>query len=1343
MVAYMSVRTDVINLNVNINGNKAQKDLNDLRKKAADVKFEMEGLKKGTAEYIAKAKELKEVGSQIDALKKQIGLTSLSQKELIAELNKLKALRGSVLPFSNEFKELTKQIKATEDRLYNVKNGVQGFASFFSKIKDEVKQFGIVAAGYLGFQFITSQFQNIIRGAGKMSDQLADLQRASGLTAEEVKALNEQFKIFDTRTSTETLRNIATIAARLGVGKDDIAAFTKEFDKLVVVLGNSLGDADAAATTLGKILNVFDGKITGDNISKLGNAIVALDQSGVASGGFLADFAQRLSGVSKNANLSLGSLLGLGAAIEETGGRVESGSTAIQKIITSIASDLPKAAKIAGVEVKAFGALFAKAPEEAIIKFAEGLVKNKSSFSEITASFKDAGEEGARVVTTLSNIGNSGDLMRKRIAEANIAIKETGVINEGFALKNETFGATLDKLGKEFNKLVSSPGVTNFLKGAVEGALSFIKALRNLPEFISENRIALLTLVAGIIILNKQLVVSAALTIRDSVAKAYNAVVTRLTASSTGIATAAQAAYITVTNLLTGRITLATAAQRLWNIALSFGTAAIGTILIAAGGLLLLFSALAGKTKELTAAQRAQLDVQAKITELTAEEETRAKSLFNQITKTNIGYDDKKKLLQQLIAINPEYLSGLTLENIKTAEGTKILDNYILKLRQANEEKALQQVIQNKENRRQELESSITAGSVVTKDDKGNIISQETRNKDNTLLGAVKSIFSDNEVQKVSKTRAELKGVNDELNSLYEKLKKPIENTLVPGTGDKPAIIPTGKKDNSQANEFNRIKQEAEKFYKELKLLKERAAIKDQGVEDSEIAAITIKYNDLLERAKKYYKDKALIGVEGELRELRSKEYEAVFKKNLQKRLSEDAAKEYEESLLARKQFADELKQQAAKDFSENKISKVEYEKELKQIDLNETADRVIIANDYAATVKKAAKDVYTFRKNLEEQTTKGIIDENEKRKADAEKDSLAKADRNVLTAKPNSDAYFDELRARLKIKTELELANEDFSNEQILLKNEQLSADLKEIDGQQTQAKIDSVFKYIGYFQEALNSLNQFINNREQSSFNKEKASNDKKKKGYKDQLDNKLISQAQYDKKIVELQEKQDKEERALRRKQAQREKALNIFSAVINTARAIVSALPNIPLSIIAGVLGGLQVAAIASTPLPELAKGDWIRDGKKHSQGGINANIESGEAVISAAAMDSNKQYNVFGTTAQITSALNSQAGGANWAGGAIVKSAKWINERPAGINSALPQILEQGGIVRPLNNTNADSGEGTTILKELLAAQKENTQEIKTMKKTLKAVVVLKEIRDTEKNYETAKAASGM
>ncbi len=1423
----MSVRTDVVNLNLNINSNKAQNELNNLRKKAADIKFEMQGLKKGTAEYIAKAKEFSQVTNEMSLLKKQIGVTALSQKELIAELNKLKSLRGSVIPFSNEYKELSKSIKDVEKRLYDVKNGVQGFSSFFSKIKDEVKQFGVVAAGYLGFQFITSQFQNIIRNGGKVSDQLADIQRVAGLTSDEAKKLNNEFKELNTRTSTDGLREIAIVAGKLGVAKDDIFDFTKAVDQLVVSLGDELGNADQITSQLGKILTVFDGKITGDNITKLGNAFVQLANTGSATGGFIADFDQRLSGIAKSSGIGLGALSGLGAGLEEMGARVESSSTAIQKLIISIASDIPKAAKIAGLSTAQFNKLFKEDATEALLKYSEGLVKNKKSFSEVTASLAEAGEEGARTIETITKLGTSSDILRKRIDLGKQAIQENSAITEAFNLKNETFGATLDKLGKEFNKLISSPGVTNFLKGAVEGTLSFLRAIQQIPAPLLKLTLGIGALILGIALLNsgmiqsaKLAIVQAARTLAISVASYAAAAAITIHRLATSALIASQAAYITIVNLFTARITLATAAQRLWTIALSTGLGPLGLLISVVGAVVIGINAMGNSFKN----SGDQAKFHAESIKLANEEISKQRSEIDTLTaviKDNtISLGTRQESLKKLIEISPEYLKGLTLENITTAEGKRILDQYNLSL-QTNANLKAAQIIKDREfdknvklrSVRQELEIAQKAGTgygdlsseaqgafskVKTSVGRTNLTSDlfnvkigasdfaqafkdidDEINKSTANQNAATDNYISKQKEKENARRAFLLGEITQLRTSQNQLKKGtaeyeeagkkyeaardkyyaefgstnIKKAAIGGEDKTPTSPGASKTANKKAedNTFENLKKDAEKFYKEIKALKNRI----DGGEDpekQEVLRVTAKYQELLLRAKDFYLKSAIdkkIFTEEEkiIEEEKQRELNEIFQKYFKKRFEESSSKEYEQSLIDRANFSDQLKIAAAKDYTEGKISKKQYETELKQIDKDETADRIIIAKDYSTTVKKAAEDVTKFKKDQEKQQTADALQESEQRVINAQREELAKAKRAVLTSKPNSQERLDAQKEVLRIEYEQEIENADLTHEELLLKEDEYNEARKNLDNEYYQAKIQQIVQYVNYFQQALTSLNQFISNRENAEFNKEKALFQKKRKEYKAQLDSKLISQAQYDKKLNELQEEQDKKERELKRKQAKRDKAINIFSALVNTASAVAEALPNIGLAIAAGVLGALQVAAIASTPLPEAGKGKWFTTGDKHSDasGGIPIMIERDEAVMTAAAMTDDKEYVVRGTPSQITSALNSQAGGVNWAGGAIVKKANWITEKPARINPSLPTQLGSGGILRNIDTNTGNNGneETNTLLRTLIKKQEENTEEIKNMKTKLKAVVSIKEYREEEAKYDAVQKLSGL
>lgn len=392
---------------------------------------------------------------------------------------------------TEEFNKKLKEVAANKKYLKELKDEVNGVGGAFNKLKAELGSLGTLAAGYLGFEFVSSQFQSMIANNAKVSDSLADLRRVIGLNEEEVRGLDKALKAIDTRTSTGGLREIAIIAGKLGVAKNDIVAFTKATDMLVVALGDELGSADQITTQLGKILNVFDGKVTGDNITELGNAMVKLANDGVASAGFIADFTQRVSGIAKTANLSLGATVGLAAGLEELGARSESSSTAMQKLLTDIGGDLPKAAKFAKMNVAEFSQLFAAEPQEALLRYAEGLTKNKVAFSEVSKELAAAGEEGARSVDVITKLGQKGDFLRGKIESGTKALRDNTEITEAFRLKNETLGSTLDKISKWFAGIATSPVVTGALTTLANGFANLVGITKRHSQELEIERMAL------------------------------------------------------------------------------------------------------------------------------------------------------------------------------------------------------------------------------------------------------------------------------------------------------------------------------------------------------------------------------------------------------------------------------------------------------------------------------------------------------------------------------------------------------------------------------------------------------------------------------------------------------------------------------------------------------------------------------------------------------------------------------------------------------------------------------------------------------------------------------------
>lgn len=1388
----MSVRTDVINLSINVQGNAAQNQLNDLRKKAADLRFEMQGLTKGSAEYAAKAKELQNVTSEIDKLKKSIGLTSLTQKELTQELTRLKALKGSMVPFTEEFKAMERQIRAVEDRLYEVKNGVQGFSAFFSKISDEVKQFGLVAAGYLGFQFITDQFRNIINGSGRLSDSLADIQRVTGLTDKEVQQLNKSLGEVNTRTSTEGLRNIALIAGKLGVAKDDILEFTKAVDMLVVALGDELGDADQITTQLGKILNVFEGQITGDNITRLGNAIVDLANKGVASGPFLVDFAQRVAGIAKTANISLPAVLGLAAGLEESGLKVESSSTAIQKLISDIANDLPKAAKIAGVDVEKFNEMFAKNPQEALLQYAAGLQKNKSSFAEVSATFKDAGEEGARTVAVLATLGQKTDFFRGKMIDATGAYKEYGEITEANNIKNETFGATLDKLGKEFNSFVNSSTINKFLEDSVKGLLNFIKFLKELPQWLNENRTTLIALTTVIIayIAAKTKATQAAIlnrvaTLLEIAADKIEMAQLIATNAVRQISIGLQSAYIVVTNLLTGRITLATAAQRLWNITTSAFGGITSVVILAVGGLITLLSFLTDKTKELTAAQKLNSEVQRKASESTTEEISKINLLKAAITDQNSSYDNKKKALQTLIALNPDYLSGLTLENIKTKEGKDLLDKYIGSLTQKAELEAKQSLLTDKLKQRNQVYSDFREiGAFKNKSDNelDNIInnneqllSRGSREVSGGLEQLIKKKFSGYDFDEAKNVVAQVKLLEDDLTKAAV---KNVETVIKGGTD-------TGKA------AANTVKAAIDDTKKQIKGLEDDYLQIDvrnkKGLQDN-----------LNQRKQLQEKLDALEGKQSPGQKQAEKQIDGfkVFMKGIEDAIAENSIPDRSKKILdILQKTRDELEK--LDDFKKKgAVSTADFiDAQAKIYQQQRTAISKFLEDESKRAVKPVNESTVsagllpdTITRVLDKMPTVSIdlpVMINPQMTEEEKKKSFDKLKKIIDGVEKDTDASYrvDILNANgFRAQREAQLANLQYLHDKEL-ENKSLTDNEKlELEAKYQQDRLNVVLesyqKELEFAQSALNMLDAFNkakSAKENSTLNKELRENDLKRASFKKELDSKLLSQAQYNAKIAELDKDSDAKKEAVAKKQFERNKKMQMAQAAINGAQAALKTIADFGPPVPPNFLGIAAMAFTVGTTIAELlaisrteyspssstasyGKGGLLENGPYHDDeekglhvvdprtGKTEMLLEKDEAVLTGNAMRSNEQITASGTPSQIASAINSRFGGVSWDTGAKIGAPKWTTAPPAAINPNMPKIMATGGLTYPSSQKQKDASqddEMSDLMRELIDETKQNREELKNMKTKLHAVVSIKEYREEEKKYDAAKKASGM
>jgi len=423
-----------------------------------------------------------------------------TMKELQMEAKGLRAGLKNLTIGSAEFNEQMKKINAVEAPLKKIQAELRNTGGSFKWLTDEVKRFGLLAAGYLGFQALTSQFSNLINKNAELSDSLADVRKTTGLSQKGVEELNKEIKKIDTRTGRKELLDLAYTAGKLGItGKEDVLAFVRAADKINVALGRDLGKD--ALNTLGKLVGVFKLKEKygmEDSLLKLGSAMNELGMSSEASEGNMSEFLKRMGGVAPLVKMTAAETLGLGATLDSLGQTAEVSGTALGKLFIKMSAEADKFAQFAGMTGPAFKQLMERDFMGAFIKVLEGVKGNSNGINELTATLGELGIEGGRVVGVLGTLSNNTEKLKTQIGISNKAFEQgTSVISE-FNIKNETAGAKLEKLGKVFMGFVSSPAVSNFLGSAIDGVLKFLSVSDKVSDNLEQERISLNALVIQI-----------------------------------------------------------------------------------------------------------------------------------------------------------------------------------------------------------------------------------------------------------------------------------------------------------------------------------------------------------------------------------------------------------------------------------------------------------------------------------------------------------------------------------------------------------------------------------------------------------------------------------------------------------------------------------------------------------------------------------------------------------------------------------------------------------------------------------------------------------------------------
>ena len=475
---------------IRIDNSEAKAKFDETKRQLEQVTAEMQKLadagKKNSAEYKALKKSQDELNRSLYSQRLEAGRTALTYNELRKGASQLRRAMNNVKPGTKEWKQYQAELLLTEQRMKELRNASTQTGLSISKLADGFNRYAGMAAGAIAtLTGMTLTMRQCVDEYAKMEEAESQAIKYTGMTREEVKQLNEQFKQLDTRTPREELNRLAGEAGKLGItGVDNVREFVEAANQINVALGEDLGEE--AVNQIGKLSQMFgdESRSLRDNMLAIGSAVNQVAQSTSASEPYLVEFTARMGGVGKQAGMSVTDIMGFASALDQNMLRSEMASTALSGLILRIYQEPAKYARLAQMDVEEFTRLMQTDVNAAVISFLEALNK-MGGMAQIAPVLKEMQLSGAEAASVISTLAGNVDLVRREQENANKAFAEGTSITSEYNVQNNTVQAGLEKARKSFQEVRIELGerlepvmknLISFGSLTVKGLLSLIKA---------------------------------------------------------------------------------------------------------------------------------------------------------------------------------------------------------------------------------------------------------------------------------------------------------------------------------------------------------------------------------------------------------------------------------------------------------------------------------------------------------------------------------------------------------------------------------------------------------------------------------------------------------------------------------------------------------------------------------------------------------------------------------------------------------------------------------------------------------------------------------------------------
>lgn len=497
----MAQLTEESKVIINLSHQEAQKRLSELKKEAIKLKKALDDAAMGSPERKRLRQDLAEVEKQAKAIRKELRQkidVIIDGKVANAAMRDLRKAAGELRTQWEqsgnglEKAKLAEKIRKINTEIAKQNESLRATQTFWQKYGQEIKSTFIGNLGAnmatVGLQKLSGYFVDSFNHARELSDQIAAMEKTLNVSTQEARYLNSEFSKLDTRTSLKDLRAIAIVGGQFGVAKKDILGFVEAVDKTNMALSDEFtGGAQQVAEVMAKLRNIFldiKSDDIGWDIQVISNAINELGAKGMATGPVVADFANRIGGVTIPLGFASTHVLGLSATLQELNVNVERGGTAVVRIVQKMLTNVDEFAKVAGMQTKDFSKLLNEdlfGAFKAVIAGSKELGINSTTLAGI---IKDLDVDGAGASEVFAKLGQNMGMLDEKVALVNQTLTNNASITAEAGKFSENLAGKTEKLSKDFTKLMTNPALSNVFVFIIDGARGAVNAFNELMAIL-------------------------------------------------------------------------------------------------------------------------------------------------------------------------------------------------------------------------------------------------------------------------------------------------------------------------------------------------------------------------------------------------------------------------------------------------------------------------------------------------------------------------------------------------------------------------------------------------------------------------------------------------------------------------------------------------------------------------------------------------------------------------------------------------------------------------------------------------------------------------------------------